>query len=354
MSRRKFKKALDIIRKSRINRDFGLFLVNLGKRLLGKYRSDINVEMPYPTTLMLELTNKCNLHCVTCPREYDYGKKMDMGNMPIELAFKIIDEALPYLQSLGLTGMGETLFAPQLLDVARYVKARKPSVVIFISTNANIPGFIEKVTPVLEYVDSVQVSTDGVGKTYEDVRYGASFDVLKNNILDLVPLAKEHGVDVMFNMVITKINYESMPAVVRFAAETGVKYVNFTYFNLASVTRLPVSYYEFFHSKEYNEVLDLTRREAAKHNSIEVTGLDFPGNPGIRKCPLMWNQFQINHNGEVPPCCAKPFPKEYTFGNVGTHSLKEVLNSDAAKRFRSYWIAGRPHPFCNKCHFVEL
>lgn len=354
MSKRKLRKVLGIIKKTRVNKELGLFVVNLTKRIFWKFCKNSCVDMPYPTTLMLELTNRCNLHCVTCPREYGYGKNMDMGNMSVQLALKVLDEALPYLQSLGLTGMGETLFAPHLIEVAQYVKKRKPSVVIFISTNANIPDFIDKVTPVLDYIDTIQVSTDGVGETYENIRHGASFDILRDNIVALVPLAKKARVDVMFNMVITKINYTSMPEIIRFASEMGVEYVNFTYFNLASVTDLTTSYYDFFHTKEYKDVLDLTRREVLRNKDVEVTGLDFPGNPGIRKCPLMWNQFQINHNGEVPPCCAKPFPKEYSFGNVSGRTLKDVLNSEDAKRFRNHWVEGNPHPFCHKCHFVEL
>jgi MoaA/NifB/PqqE/SkfB family radical SAM enzyme len=57
---------------------------------------------------MLELTNHCNLACTTCPREYDYGKEMEPGTMTVENAKAVIDQIWPYLDSIGLTGMGET------------------------------------------------------------------------------------------------------------------------------------------------------------------------------------------------------------------------------------------------------
>jgi radical SAM protein with 4Fe4S-binding SPASM domain len=293
---------------------------------------------------------------VTCPREYGYGKEMALGEMPTSMAKAIIDEVLPYLMSIGLTGMGETLFAPNLVEVARYIKQKKPNMVTFISTNANMPNFIERIRPVLPYIDTVQISIDGVGLGYEEIRHGGSFRLLCDNISALSQLQESDNVDVMFNMVINRRNFKDMPQVIEFADENGVRFVNFTYINLASLTSVPVSYYDFFATEEYLDVLSTTKATAAAHKSVEVTGLDFLGSPGVKKCPLMWNHFQINHDGEVPPCCGKPFSKEYSFGNVAAagQSVKKVINSERAKMFRQQYFEGKPNSFCAKCHFVRL
>lgn len=354
LSRRKFRMVFRLIRRTRFNADLLPFLFNLIKHKRGCFKKDAQKNIPFPTTLMLELTNRCNLHCITCPREYGFGKEMPIGDMSTKLAVKIIDETLPYLKSIGLTGMGETLFAENLGEVARYIKQRKPNTVIAISTNANIPRFIEKIIPVLPYIDTVQVSTDGVGEGYERIRKGASFEYLENNLRQLVPLAKEHHVDLMFNMVITQKNYEQMPQVIAFADKIGVRFVNFTYFNLTSVTDIPLEYYQFFSSEPFLELLAKTKESVSCYPQIEVTGLEFPGNPGIQKCPLLWDHFQINHNGEMPPCCAKPFAKEYSYGNVGKKSVMEVVNSEKAKQLRAACVAGKTPDFCRKCHFVNL
>lgn len=355
MSSRKLRAVGKILRRTGLNKDLFPFAWNLGRRMLGRYRKDASRRLPHPTTLMLELTNKCNLHCVMCPREHDFGKAMEIGNMSTGMAKRIIDENVTYLQSLGLTGMGETLFAPNLVEVARYAKERKKSLVIFISSNANIPDFIERVTPVLPYIDTLQISTDGVGEGYEEIRHGGSFELLDRNLRAVVPLAREHDVDIMFNMVINRQNFRQMADVMEYAAETGVSFVNLNYINLASVTALPVEYYGFFKSEEFLRELGRAKETAARlAGKVEVTGLDFPGNPGIAKCPLLWNHFQVNHDGEVPPCCAKPFSKEYTFGNVGDTPLIEVINSPAARAFRASAIRGVAPEFCRKCHFVKL
>lgn len=354
ITKRKLHKAWLIVRKTSLNADLLKFSRNFIKTVRGKYKRDASIPIPFPTTLSLELTNRCNLHCITCPREYDFGKKLVMGNMDTALAKKIIDQTYPYVQSMGLTGMGETLFAPNLVEVAKYIKSKKKSIVIFISTNANHPGFIERITPVLPHIDTVQISVDGVGDTYDTIRHGGTFANLDANLRALTPLVRDRDIDLMFNMVITKKNFRDMPALVRYADEHHVGFVNFTYFNLACATSVPLDYYKFFSTPEFLEVVAATKAEAALHPEIEVTGLDFPGNPGIRKCPLMWNHFQINYDGKVPPCCAKPFTDEYCFGDVTQKSVIDVLNSPEAQALRATWVSGKPHPFCAKCHFVHL
>lgn len=354
LSKRKMRRMAKIIKNIKLDRNFLKFSGNLYKAMMGRYRHDASEDLPHPTTLMLELTNKCNLHCITCPREYGYGKKMEMGNMDTALAKRIIDSSYPYLQSIGLTGMGETLFAPNLREVAEYIKSLKKDIVIFISTNANFEGFIDRIKPVLPYLDTVQISIDGIDEGYERIRHGGTFRLFERNLSALMPLVQGYGIDVMFNMVITKENYSMMPDVIRFADDHNVRYVNFNYFNLASVTDIDKAYYEFFRSEEYNKVLSETLEFRKRFPSIEVTGLELPTKSGKKICPLLWNHFQINHDGEVPPCCAKPFSKETSFGNVDNGGIMEVINSKTAKEFRRGWIEGKPPVFCDKCHFICL
>ena len=348
ITRRKFNKIVQIIKGSRLNGDLVKFCLNLAKRVFVPMKAE--KDIPYPTTIMLELTNRCNLRCTMCPRVHDYGRDMELGDMDIELAKQIIDECYPYLQSIGLTGMGETLFARNLLEVAKYVKSKKSTIVTSLSTNANIPDFIEKISAVLPYVDTVQVSIDGVGSVYDSIRVGGTFEPFDANVRKLADLASKNNVDIMFNMVVSKENYTSMPDVIEYASKVGVKYVNFNYINLACITNKPVEYYDVFRTNEYMEILKKARDKAAENRDIEVTGLaDFDSN-WVGKCKLLYNHFQINYDGNVPPCCAKPFSKEYNFGNVKGNSVMAVLNSDKAKAFRSQWSRVKCHKFCNKCH----
>ena len=74
---------------------------------------------------------------------------MDIGFMPLDNAKNIQDQMIPYLDSIGLTGLGETMMYPHLLDVLKHIKKRKPSIVTTVSTNAHFNGYLNKVTPLL-------------------------------------------------------------------------------------------------------------------------------------------------------------------------------------------------------------
>lgn len=353
MEKRKLRKIRNIIKQTEFNGN----LLKFGKNLFShKLYRILNLErVPWPSTFSLELTNKCNLHCIMCPREYEYGKCMVPGEMPTDLAKKLVDETYPYVQSMGLTGMGETLFAPNLVEVASYIKSKKKSIVIFISTNANFPDFIDKARNVLPYIDTIQVSTDGVGETYESVRKGASFSLLEHNLSQLVPMAQKENVDVMLNMVVNKRNFISMAPLIEFAALHDIKYVRLTPINLVSIPSIHPDYYEFFASPEFIKERDRAIEICKKYPDIEVTGLnEHNAKTSIKECPFMWNHYQVNYDGEVPPCCAKPFSKEYSFGNVNDKSLKDVLNSEAALKFRYPVKKGKAPEFCKNCTFVNL
>src|SRR5512136_508817 len=98
-------------------------------RAVGKRR----LELPHPTSVMLEVTNLCQLHCITCPREYAFGSQMAKGHMDLAQAKRFLDENLVYLDSIGLTGLGETLLYPHLVELVDYIRSRNRGVYIFIS-----------------------------------------------------------------------------------------------------------------------------------------------------------------------------------------------------------------------------
>lgn len=352
MIKRKLHKVFQIACRTRINYDLVRYLRNkVGKYKLHRAQA---TEVAYPSCIMLELTNHCNLQCATCPRQYAYGKNMDKGYMSLENAKKIVDEIYPYLDSIGLTGLGETMLYPHLTEIASYIKSKKKSVVISLSTNANVAGFEETVKTVMPYIDTMQISIDGIEEVYEKIRVGAKFELLKANLLRIIELANRCNVDLMFNMVITKENYSQMGDVIKFADEISVKYVNFNYFNLVSVTDIGKDYYEFYRTKEFEQALTNVYEMSKKYKGIEVTGLDFRDNTGLGKCPFPWDYFYITWDGWVVPCCAKPFPKLMNFGNVYANGVMPVLNSDKYKHFRENWIQDKCPDFCEKCHFIDL
>jgi len=279
---------------------------------------------------------------------------MDKGYMSVENAKKIIDELWPYLDSIGLTGMGETLLYKDLVEVVDYIRSKNKGIIISLSTNAMIPNFIEQVKPLVGKVDTIQISIDGLGEVYDLIRLNAKFEILDKNLRELRSLFGIEGTTFMLNTVVTKENYVQMTELATYAEEVGIHYMNFTLFNLTAVTDVPANYYEFYKSTEFISELRRLEEKRKSLSNVEVTQWDFKAKNEFRQCNLVWSHFTICWNGEVPPCCAKPFPKELTFGNVIDSGVMPVLNSDGFRQFRKLWFKNKAPKFCEKCHFIDI
>ncbi len=99
-----------------------------------------STKVAHPSSIMLEVTNHCNLKCITCPREYQYGEDMDKGFMDIKQLKKVVDEVYPYVDSIGLTGLGETLMYKQLPEALKYIRSKNKGIITTISINAHLPN----------------------------------------------------------------------------------------------------------------------------------------------------------------------------------------------------------------------
>jgi radical SAM protein with 4Fe4S-binding SPASM domain len=308
-------------------------------------------KVAYPSNIMIELTNHCNLACTTCPREYSFGKAMDKGNISVEQAKKIIDEVWPYLDSIGLTGMGETFIYKDIEEIVDYIKKKNKGIIISISTNAMLPDFIEMATKLVNKIDTIQVSIDGLNEIYEKIRRKASFSTLDDNLKKLALICKNSKTTLMLNMVVVKENYFQMPDLVKYADKTGIDFLDFSQFNLAAVTNIETSYYQFYYSQEFLDVI-AELENACKLTPSVTTNFNFKNATGFKHCPFPWSHFYICWNGFVVPCCAKPFPKELNFGNVFDNKVINVLNNNEYKSFRKLWMENKTPDFCVKCHYT--
>lgn len=352
MNKRKLRKAIKRIARLPRGRFLFFYLANKIRHMALTLSGSTKVAMP--STIMLELTNHCNLTCTICPREYDFGTAMEKGYVNPENAKRIIDELWPYLDSVGLTGMGETFLYNDIEEIIDHIKSRNRGIIISVSTNAAIPRFTDIMKRLAAKIDTIQISVDGLGDVYEKIRRGASFATLDQNLRTLTEICRDTDTDLMLNMVVTTDNYHQMPLMVQYAAEKGVRYMDFTLFNLAAVTGIDVSYYKFYGSEEFKAVLGELESVMRKTPSVTVTGRNFTREKGFRKCPFPMTHFYVCWNGQVPPCCAKPFPGELSFGNAFDNGLMSILNNEAYRSFRRKWYRNEPPSFCDRCHFPGI
>lgn len=352
MSQRRLKKAIKRLQNLPRGKDFIDYSLNKAKHYY--YGAVSSKKIAYPESIMLEVTNHCNLRCITCPREYAYGHEMDKGFMDIEKLKKVVDEAYPYVDSIGLTGLGETLMYKQIEEAVDYVRSKNQGIIMFVSINAHLPKSAEISSRLADKLDTIQISMDGVEDIYETVRLKSDYSFFIKNVKEIVKSTEGKRADVVFNFVAVKENYHQMADIVKVASEIGVKYVNITPFNVASVTAHDIGYYKLFQSEDFKRELSRAKQMSDRVGNIDFTTWDFKSEAGFKKCDFPWSHFYVTWDGYATPCCAKPFPKELNFGNVFEDGLLNCLNSDDYQEFRAQWYRNETPKFCEKCHMVDM
>ncbi|MBN1130155.1 MAG: SPASM domain-containing protein [Chitinispirillaceae bacterium] len=325
------------------------YLANHARLLLHARRRSL--ILPYPNALMLEITNYCQLHCVTCAREHRFGRDMNRGNMDIVKAKAILDEAGVYLDKIALTGLGEPFLYPYLVDLVNYIHGINSGILLFISTNAQAENTLPLFETIAPMIATLQISIDGVADTFAMIRKNADFLLFEETVSGIMKISRREKVEVKLNMVVFEKNYTDMKSVVLFAHTHGISEVYFNSLNLVSHAPLKADY-SFYSSDAFTGELREARR-LASHHGIALVYPNMTKKNRFATCPYPWKNFSISWDGYLVPCCAKPFPKELHFGNVFEEGLLAAINSDKSQWFRKRAIRNAPPDFCLGCHHVE-
>src|SRR5215831_8299458 len=86
-----------------------------------------------PVCLYLEVTNRCNLLCTTCPRTFEALEPP--GDMSWDLFNSIIDQ-FPRISRVVLHGVGEPMMVRALPRMIRHLKAR--GTYVLFNTNGTL------------------------------------------------------------------------------------------------------------------------------------------------------------------------------------------------------------------------
>lgn len=91
---------------------------------------------PFPTSLMVQTTSRCNAACIFCPYP-SVRKEITHGEMSFTLFAKLMRECGRYsdLRSINLFLMNEPLMDPQIVDRCSFAKEHNPTAAVCIWTN---------------------------------------------------------------------------------------------------------------------------------------------------------------------------------------------------------------------------
>ncbi|HJZ50141.1 MAG TPA: radical SAM protein [Roseiflexaceae bacterium] len=333
------------------------------------------VAAELPRQIYIEVTNRCNSLCASCPLTYDHFLPFEPKHHLTWPQFRRIVDQLPRIDRAVLHGIGEPLLNPQLPRFVAHLKQRGAHVLF----NTNALLLDERRGDALSEagLDELRVSLDAATpELYHRLR---GIDKFEQIIANLRAFVARHGgrecprVSLWF--VGMQENLRELPAFVRLAADLGVPEVylqRLVYFGDVVGAGSPHPYdgttmvpeQSLFATLEQRQValiaeceslaaaLGLTFRASGAttpHESVEVKGA-YPW----QGCYRPWALMYITATGTALPCCIAPFAtpdyQGIMLGNVFERPLAEVWNDQPYQELRAAVLGEHPAPWpCQHC-----
>ncbi|MHB8763246.1 MAG: radical SAM/SPASM family putative metalloenzyme maturase [Deferrisomatales bacterium] len=181
---------------------------------------------PHPSKLFVETTTRCNLRCAMCVKQTrDHG--VAEGDLA-EATFAALAPALPHLEALVLSGIGEPLLHPGLESFLRRARAAlPPGAWVGFQTNGLLLDEARALALVEAGLDRVCLSLDAVSPaTFGRLREGGEVGALDRALGALAAARRRTGraVEVGIEFVALRDNLAELPEVVRWAGRRGVSF----------------------------------------------------------------------------------------------------------------------------------
>ena len=328
-----------------------------------------------PRQLYIEVTNRCNSLCKSCPLTYDQYLPYESKHHLSWEQFRRIVDAVPRIERAVLHGIGEPLLNPDLARFVEHLNAR--GVHTLFNTNAVLLDEPRGDALTAAGLDELRVSVDAVTPAlYAQLRGIDKLPRIIDNLRAFMARRRERRTlepkqpTVSFWFVGMRENLHELPGVVKLAIELGVPEVH--------LQRLV-----FFGNGETLDDEATMRQKQSLHAALDVlqeqmlrececlareAGLRFTASgattPGEslavqgqhpwQGCYRPWTLMYITATGNALPCCIAPFAtSDYPsimLGNVFEQPLEDVWNGERYQALRGAVLSPSPAPWpCQHC-----
>ncbi len=180
------------------------------------------VDPDYPTSLVFELHNTCNLECIMCngdlsSRIRKYRDRLPAKRNVYDQAFvEQLQEFIPHLQGTTFYG-GEPFLMRLYYRIWDQLIALNPECEITVQTNASI--LPDRALDFLERGDfRISVSLDSVRRdTYEAIRRNADYGTVMRNTRFLAEYSRHHGRPFGLSVCLMTTNWLELEELLDFA-----------------------------------------------------------------------------------------------------------------------------------------
>lgn len=308
--------------------------------------------------LYLEVTNRCNSLCQTCP--LTFGPHEAERDLSVDELRHVVEQC-PGLERVVLHGIGEPLLNRELPGMIRWLADRGLQTVF--NTNAIALSERRGDRIVEAGLDSLRISIDGATRaTYALLR---GVDALDKVLANTRAFRRRHPAapDCEVFFTCSRANLHELPDLIRLVAQIGIPALN--------VQRL-VYWEQGMAREELALYRDLSQQEAAlldeARTAAEREGVRLKASGGTdpesslsgrikprgEGCARPWNLVYVTCHGSLLPCCISPFTgvpfEQLVLGNVLEQPLAELWANGRYQRLRA-GLSGdqREHPACSGC-----
>ncbi|HXQ51498.1 MAG TPA: radical SAM protein [Stellaceae bacterium] len=317
-----------------------------------------------PVCIYLEVTNRCNLLCETCPRTFEALEPP--SDMSWELFRSIIDQ-VPGLVRVVLHGVGEPMLVKGLPRMIRYLKER--GIYVLFNTNGTLLAPKKRRELIETGLDELRVSLDAAeAETFLKVRGKNMFARIVRNVSEFTALQREIGATnprVSLWLTGLKETVDQLPDFVSLAARIGVTevYLQRLVFDELGrgLAREGSSLFEKTQREEEGAIAAAQELGRSLGVTIDASGATEPGVSLKRNqdetpwsaCRRPWSLMYFTAHGRALPCCIAPFSargyETYTLGDATQETLREMWNGEAYQQFRESLLSDVPPKPCQNC-----
>jgi MoaA/NifB/PqqE/SkfB family radical SAM enzyme len=317
-----------------------------------------------PVCLYLEVTNRCNLLCETCPRTFE--ELEPPADMSWELFTRIVDQ-VPDIARVVLHGVGEPMLVRELPRMIRHLKQR--GTYVLFNTNGTLMQprrFQELVDTGL---DELRVSLDAADReSYARVRGRDFFDRIVRDVGRFTSFQRSIGAAnprVSLWLTGMKETVAQLPQFVRLAASMGVGEVHLQrlVFDQAGYGMARPEFSLFEQTRESEQQAIAAAQEMGRSLGVvlDASGATEPGLSLKRpaedqpwsSCRRPWSLMYFTAHGRALPCCIAPFSargyETYTLGDATQQELREIWNGPRYQAFRADLLGDAPPKPCANC-----
>ncbi len=289
-----------------------------------KHLSDI-----FPSQIIIDVTQKCNLACIHCPhKEFLKTDAYKGQNLNLKLHEKLIDQValdgLGICQYVRYTANGEPLLHPKIDDILEYA-CKYSKTKVNLTTNGMLLTK-EKAQKFLDFgIDAIDISIDAFyNETYEKIRKKGNLKTVRTNVLNLLELIKQNNykTKVILSFVEQPLNQGEAEFFKQFWESIGAHFVIIRELHSAGGAKENI--------KEYiNKEIHLIKR---------------------KPCVYPWERLVLTPGGELGFC-----PADWTHSSVidklEKKTIKEIWQSDYMNKLRKAHLENNfdDFPFCKQC-----